>query len=35
MLGNVVEGKVGLIVGVINDLINKVKVGELVNMVVL
>ncbi|MCD9211221.1 alanine--tRNA ligase [Vibrio cholerae] len=35
MLGNVAEGKVGLIAGVTNDLTNKVKAGELVNMVAL
>ncbi len=35
MLGNVAEGKVGLIAGVTNDLANKVKAGELVNMVAL
>ncbi|HGF7477764.1 TPA: alanine--tRNA ligase [Vibrio mimicus] len=35
MLGNVAEGKVGLIAGVTSDLTNKVKAGELVNMVAL
>ncbi|TQQ67958.1 alanine--tRNA ligase [Vibrio cholerae] len=35
MLGNVAEGKVGLIAGVTNDLTDKVKAGELVNMVAL
>ncbi|MGL6026498.1 MAG: alanine--tRNA ligase [Vibrio sp.] len=35
MLGNVAEDKVGLIAGVTNDLTNKVKAGELVNMVAL
>ncbi|EGR4176690.1 alanine--tRNA ligase [Vibrio cholerae] len=35
ILGNVAEGKVGLIAGVTNDLTNKVKAGELVNMVAL
>ncbi|EGR4228267.1 alanine--tRNA ligase [Vibrio cholerae] len=35
MLGNVAEGKVGLIAGVTNDLTHKVKAGELVNMVAL
>ncbi|HFG1616170.1 TPA: alanine--tRNA ligase [Vibrio cholerae] len=35
MLGNLAEGKVGLIAGVTNDLTNKVKAGELVNMVAL
>ncbi|MUK26467.1 alanine--tRNA ligase [Aliivibrio fischeri] len=33
MLGNVSEGKVGLIAGVTKDLIGQVKAGELVNMV--
>ncbi|ENQ4672582.1 alanine--tRNA ligase [Vibrio cholerae] len=33
MLGNVADGKVGLIAGVTNDLTSKVKAGELVNMV--
>ncbi len=33
MLGNVADDKVGLIAGVTNDLIGKVKAGELVNMV--
>ena len=33
MLGNVSEGKVGLIAGVTKDLVGKVKAGELVNMV--
>ncbi|ENM5833325.1 alanyl-tRNA synthetase [Vibrio metoecus] len=35
MLGNVADGKVGLIAGVTNDLTSKVKAGELVNMVAL
>ncbi len=35
MLGNVAEGKVGLIAGVTKDLTGKVKAGELVNMVAL
>ncbi|MEH0369850.1 alanine--tRNA ligase [Vibrio mimicus] len=35
MLGNIAEGKVGLIAGVTSDLTNKVKAGELVNMVAL
>ncbi|ENM5763360.1 alanine--tRNA ligase [Vibrio mimicus] len=35
ILGNVAEGKVGLIAGVTSDLTNKVKAGELVNMVAL
>lgn len=33
MLGNVADGKVGLIAGVTKDLTGKVKAGELVNMV--
>ena len=33
MLGNVSDGKVGLIAGVTKDLIGQVKAGELVNMV--
>ena len=33
MLGNVSDGKVGLIAGVTKDLVGKVKAGELVNMV--
>ncbi|CAH0534341.1 Alanine--tRNA ligase [Vibrio stylophorae] len=33
MLGNVSEGKVGLIAGVTKDLIGKVKAGDLVNLV--
>ena len=35
LLGNVSEGKVGLIAGVTKDLIGKVKAGELVNLVAL
>jgi alanyl-tRNA synthetase len=35
MLGNVADGKVGLIAGVTGDLTSKVKAGELVNMVAL
>jgi alanyl-tRNA synthetase len=35
MLGNVADGKVGLIAGVTSDLTSKVKAGELVNMVAL
>jgi alanyl-tRNA synthetase len=35
MLGNVADGKVGLIAGVTADLTSKVKAGELVNMVAL
>lgn len=33
LLGNVADGKVGLIAGVTKDLTNKVKAGELVNVV--
>lgn len=35
MLGNVNDGKVGLIAGVTKDLVGQVKAGELVNMVAL
>ncbi|KJG56374.1 alanyl-tRNA synthetase [Photobacterium kishitanii] len=35
LLGNVSDGKVGLIAGVTKDLIGKVKAGELVNLVAL
>ncbi|MEC6908785.1 alanine--tRNA ligase [Photobacterium piscicola] len=35
LLGNISEGKVGLIAGVTKDLIGKVKAGELVNLVAL
>lgn len=35
LLGNVVDGKIGLIAGVTNDLTGKVKAGELVKMVAL
>jgi len=35
LLGNVSDGKVGLIAGVTKDLISKVKAGDLVNMVAL